>query len=174
MKKTLFILFTFISLHTSAEEVQFSSMYTDLSKDCKWAFKESDLKEGQDNSLSCRGYDGFNLYIDFSATDTFLVAKKSDADFVLDSEILIPNHQKGMVEWRMANKKPFAIIARSKKSEIENDKKNSTFLVIRGLKGFESLNASINATGNTRANDEARNLADNAYKTTTSKNPKLK
>jgi hypothetical protein len=33
-----------LSVH-AADTVQFSSAYTDLSKDCKWLFKESELSK---------------------------------------------------------------------------------------------------------------------------------
>lgn len=146
----------------AAGSVQFSSKYTDFSKDCKWSFKESELHEGQDNDRTCRGYDGYYLGFDFAASSTGLWASKQDEDFTSAPAIVISSATKGMVEWRMANKKPFAIIVRSTGSDM-NGNKGSERLVIRGLIGFESIKASVNVKNNSHANEEARSVADSAY-----------
>jgi ribosomal protein S6E (S10) len=63
----------------------------------------------------------------------------------------------------VANARPFAIIARSVKSEIAGGKKQLGLLMVRGLKGFDTINALVEVKGGARASEEARSLADDAY-----------
>jgi hypothetical protein len=142
--------------------VKFSSAYTDLSKDCKWLFEESQLQEGQDNALTCPGYGGFSLQIDASGTYSTLHVTNTNSEFRLPRTPILRNNRKGMVEWRMANAKPFAIIVRSltldKSGEVGSER-----LAVLGLQDFESIDGYVETTGNSLANEQARNLADIAY-----------
>ncbi|MBU4230955.1 MAG: hypothetical protein KJ822_04955 [Proteobacteria bacterium] len=54
-----------LTAHDYGAETRFSSNFTDLTKDCKDAFKE--VGEGQDMPLNCRGYGGYYINIDYSA-----------------------------------------------------------------------------------------------------------
>lgn len=148
----------------NAQEIKFSSSYTDLAHDCRWTYKARELVEGQDNALTCKGYGKFKLYIYFSAMNTLLtIKKKDDPEYSFLPAIYIPEHKKGKVEWRMANNVPFAVIVRSKKlSETDGSKEPET-LQIRGLKGFESIDFSVETKDNAGANEKARALADEEY-----------
>jgi hypothetical protein len=129
-------------------------------------FKESELEEGQDNSLICRGYDGFILQIDALAMYNALHVTKKNSGFSLSQTPILSDYRKGVVEWRMANMKPFAIIVRSLDMD-KNGDAISERLVVIGLKGFEFISDSVKAKGNPRANEQARSLADTAYSTST-------
>ncbi|MFZ2266292.1 MAG: hypothetical protein WAV95_01810 [Azonexus sp.] len=158
---TAFLLCTLLGQAHAAAEPRFSSKYTDLSKDCKWAFKESELREGQDNSLSCRADQAYYLGFDFAANTTGVWVSNTKADFHLGT-FVIHSPQKGMIEWRMANNKPFAIIIRAAGQNMDGNP-GPERLFVRGLIGYEFIEAAIPTKGNNRANEEARNFADGAY-----------
>jgi hypothetical protein len=147
--------------------VTFSSAYTYLSKECNWAYPESDLAEGQDNALACKGFDKYRLFIYFSALDSFLTIQlKANPDkVILNPAVAGINEKKGVVEWRMANGIPFAIIVRSKEySNTEEGRKVfKESLIVRGLEHFSGISGSVSVRNNKRANEEARNLADDGY-----------
>ena len=156
-----FLLCALLGHAHAANEPPFSSKYTDLSKDCKWAFKDSELREGQDNSLSCRAYGAYYLGFDFAASAAGLWVSNTKADFYLGN-FLIPSAEKGMIEWRMVNNKPFAIIIRAVGQNME-DHPGPERLFVRGLIGYEFIETAIPTKGNAQANEEARNFADAAY-----------
>jgi hypothetical protein len=161
---TTLVLFAFM-LAAQADDTKLSSTYTDLSKDCKSTLKESELQDGQDGALNCKGPDGFSLFIFFSANNTHLAVRKASIQYAMENAITIANYEKAKIEWRMANSKPFAIIARSK--ELEPGGKNSPeTLVARGVKGYESINLTVDAKLGARANDQIRMLVDGAYSKT--------
>lgn len=149
----------FTSTTSYACEPQFSSHYTDLSKNCQWKFQEKDLEEGQDNDLICTGYGGYQLLIMFNAEDTLLSVVQAD-DQGPRYALNIPDYQKGMIEWRMADDLPFAIIARSRSYDANSKAVNS--LEIRGLGEFAELNTSVD-TRMKNANEIARSRADKGY-----------
>ena len=159
---TIFLLCCISTPLYASDAVKFSSAYTDLSKDCKWLFGESQLQEGQDNSLVCPGHGGFSLQIDASGTYSTLHVTNTNSEFRLPRTPILRHNRKGVVEWRMANAKPFAIIVRSltldKSGEVGPER-----LVVLGLKDFESIDSYVETTGNSLANEHARNLADTSY-----------
>jgi hypothetical protein len=156
-----FLLFILLGQAHAASETRFSSKYTDLSKDCKWAFKEKELREGQDNSLSCRADGAYYLGFDFAANATGVWVSNTKADFHLGT-FVIPSAAKGMIEWRMANNKPFAIIIRAAGQNMDGNP-GPERLFVRGLIGYEFIETAIPTKGNVQANEEARNFADGAY-----------
>lgn len=165
---TLFLFIFTTSLAYAAEgPISFSSNYTNLSKDCKWVHPESKLQDGQDNALICKGFGKYRIYIYFSATDSHLsiqLKDKPDSE-VFSSFIKGIDEKKGVVEWRMANGSPFAIIVRNKEySSLEEGKKLlQETLVIRGIGEYSGINGSVNVKNNPRANEEARRLSDEGY-----------
>lgn len=159
---TALLLCSLFGLQAHAEnETRFSSKYTDLSKDCRWAFKKGELREGQDNSLSCRADNAYYLGFDFAASATGVWVSNTKADFYLGN-FVIPSAEKGMIEWRMANNKPFAIIIRAPGQNMDGNP-GPERLFVRGLIGYEFIETAIPTKGNSQANEEARNFADNAY-----------
>lgn len=149
----------------------FSSVYTDLSKDCKAALKT--VGAGQDMPLKCKGYGGYEVRIDYSAMSASLRIQSADGQ-VAASVGLQPlgyyDHKK--LEWRLAKGKPFAIIIRSDRYKDESGNIDTdtfapqnvtgTYLLIFGLKGFEYVDGKVDAK-TPDANAKARALADAGF-----------
>jgi len=171
MFKLIVVIFSLASAATMAYAqntfVTFSSTYTYLSKECKWAYPESDLAEGQDNALVCNGFGKYHIYIYFSAMDSHLsIRLKGNPDKVIfNPAVRGINDKEGVVEWRKANGNPFAIIVRSK--EYSNPEEGSKLikesLIIRGLEQYSGISGSVSLRNNKHANEEARKLADDGY-----------
>jgi hypothetical protein len=156
---------------SNGQASDFSSVYTDLSKDCKAALKE--VGEGQDMPLKCKGYGDYEIFIDYSAMSAHLRVQSANGETVAS---LPPQpldyFSKRKLEWRLVRGKPFAIIIRVDRYKDEGgsidvgyyDKRNRTgeYLLIAGLKGSEYINEMID-TRNANANAEARELADRRY-----------
>jgi hypothetical protein len=150
------------------EKVVFSSVYTNLDKDCKT------LKggEGQDDAYDCKGVGGYRVYVGSSAATQMIQVSMPGKDglYQLATQNFDFNQAKIKVEWRLANGKPFAVIARfftygeEKANEYDYfGKKTGEELKVVGLKGFEELMTSVDAK-TPNANAKARELADNAYR----------
>jgi len=173
MVKWTFIIFLLASVVTTAyaknSSVSFSSAYTHLSKECKWAYPESELTEGQDNALVCKGFGKYQIYIYFSAMDSWLSVrlKNRPETLILDSAIGGIDEKAGVVEWRMANGVPFAVIVRSRgySGPEENRKLLKESLVVRGLDQYSEISGSVIVKKDINANEEARKLADEGYNT---------
>ena len=136
----------------------FTSEYTDLAKDCRWAFDQNTLTEGQDNALRCRGASNYRLFIYFSAESAVMSVENAQETLVFESGLTLSDYQRGKVEWRIADGRPFAIIAR-----IKNSDKRVEMLEIRGIDSYRAIRGSVAVAGNKRANAEARTLAEQAY-----------
>jgi hypothetical protein len=171
MFKWTFIILLLVSAATTAyakdTAVSFSSSYTHLSKGCKWAYPESELTEGQDNALVCKGFGKYQIYIYFSAMDSWLNIrlKKNPDTMILDSAIGGIDEKEGVVEWRMANGVPFAVIVRSREysSPDEDRKLLKESLVVRGLAQYSEISGVVTVRQNKNPNEEARKLADEGY-----------
>lgn len=159
---------------------KFSSVYTDLARDCHSALTREEKREaesrGQDVPLSCKGFGGYRLMISFSAIEEYLsVEKNSDEDA---SILLRPRDSKfiersgEMVEWRLADGKLFAVIVRFSHFRLDGgtqtftslyDAKNKAgeSLIVVGLPGFENIYFEVDAK-TPEANRKAREMADNA------------
>jgi hypothetical protein len=166
---TLAILFfCTIGAVQAAKATQFSSAYTDLSKDCEAVEADKDLQEGQDASFRCKGPGAYRLFIFFSANENILTVEKGASKQALAFQITIPDFEKAKIEWRLADGRPFAMIARSGSPAA----RNLQTLEVRGLKGFEKLEFSLNLKQVNNANQLARKHADAAY-LTKMKNPQV-
>jgi hypothetical protein len=155
----------------------FTSAYTDLNKDCEPAFKEEEVGEGQDMPLKCKGFGGYYISIGYSAWASHLgVQLDGDENYLLglvNEGINYSDEPGKKVEWRMADGKPFAVIARvstydEAKSEATGDNpyqdkyKTGEALVVKGLKGYERIDLKVDAK-DPKANDKAREMADSNY-----------
>jgi hypothetical protein len=152
---------------------KFSSLYTDLNKDCKAAFKQ--VGEGQDMPLKCKGYGGYHIFINYSAWASSLSANGSgDNSITLAMQGLGYSDEKGRkIEWRLADGKPFAVILRISNYKIKagddgdnpfQDKyKTGESLLVKGLKGYEQIDFEVDTKATPNANVKAREMADNAY-----------
>jgi len=161
------------SFSSHAQGAKFSSLYTDLKTECRAAFKQKrGAENGQDMPLKCKGFGGYEVRIDYSATSSNLrvqpVGDQSDQSISLGMQP-IDYDQTRKMEWRLANGKPFAVIYRVIKSKTEQpeemwrpENKAGEFLLVKGLKGFEQIDLELDAkTAN--ANVKAREMADAAY-----------
>lgn len=159
---------------TEGQAPKFSSLYTDLKRDCREAIK---VKKGEDFEgdmpLKCKGYGGYEINIGYSAMSSqFSINRvgKPDEDVVVSTMQPIDYDLKRKVEWRFANGKPFAVIYRidltkgdtSDAMMWSKENKTGESLVIKGLKGFEQIEFEIDAKS-PNANAKAREMADAAF-----------
>jgi hypothetical protein len=174
----LFVLFVLITSYlVSAQEAthpKFSSAVTDLSKDCRKAFKQ--VGEGQDMPLNCKGYGQYYIYIYYSALASHIGVKinKGDDFIYLSPEKLDYSDQKNnKIEWRLADGKPFAVILKVSRydDKVQENGENpyqdkykvGELYIVKGLKGYENIDFKVDATKNQNAVKNARDLADNAF-----------
>ena len=190
MKKRAIVTFVSLSLvslvlavssqvsHSKSGAPKFSSVYTDLNRDCKSALTKKEEKEaeagGTDIPERCKGYGGYYVEVGYSAMASDLRIYKQGSDDAIGLGMFPLNYvdEKGRkIEWRMAEGKPFAVIWRVPEYNGEGtssadmwDPKNKTgeSLRIRGLKGYEHIEAQVDAK-TPDANARARELADNAF-----------
>lgn len=151
-----------------AEAPPFSSTYTFLAKDCRWAFDEADLREGQDNARICRGPAPYELFIDFSAEAAFLSARRSDRpnETVFGDPVGGIDDENGAVEWRLAGGVPFALIVRTKRRTPLDDGREwkSERLAVRGLGDFLEIAGDVDVRKTPNANAAARTLAERGWR----------
>lgn len=162
------------AITTAGQGAQFSSVYTDLKKDCQPAFKlkKGEEMQGDDMPLKCKGYGGYEIRIDYSAASSHLrvqpIGDKSDDAINLGSQP-INYDQTHKIEWRLANGKPFALILRLEKSKSEQPEemwwpknKSGESLVVKGLKEYEQIDFEVDAK-TPNANRRAQEMAEGAY-----------
>jgi hypothetical protein len=147
--------------------VKFSSEYTDLKTSCKTVGGN----EGGHTSTFCKGPAGYQIHFFDSATTLEFNAENEEENFQtrLASEALDYTSRNSKVEWRLADGKPFAVMMRvftypAGGEFPKQGKPTGSFLVVKGLKGFETIDGKMDAT-TANANEKARELADNAFKT---------
>lgn len=148
-----------LSLHgaTPAAAPRFDSVYTDIGKDCQ----ALSTPEGGDESWSCRGPEELVVRIDFSAADAALntVMDMQGVEQPLDSGIVGLDTEKGVIEWRLVDDLPIALIVRSTPVVYADDgsarRGSAQTLEIRGLNRLLGFTASID----TRATPNANALA---------------
>lgn len=133
----------------------FDSAYTDLAHDCRPAYAEAELEEGQDNALRCTGPGGDRLFVFYSAEDIWLSVENAAGDALLKAPLRIFDDAHGKVEWRMADGVPFAIIVR-----LRRDGARPETLEVRGLGADGALSGSVPVARGGDANAAARRLAD--------------
>lgn len=145
--------------------VKFSSEYTDLKSGCKTAGGN----EGGHSSTFCKGPGGYKIHYFDSASTLEFNSENEDEEFSarLSSESLGYTEKNRKIEWRLANGKPFAVIMRVYEYPAGGEfpkqgKPTGEFLVVKGVKGYESLNERIDAH-KTNANEMARKRADGAF-----------
>lgn len=164
----ILILFTANSFaQTKTAKTKFSSVYTDLKRNCETVRGG----EGQDDAYDCRGFGGYRVAVWYSAAAEIMAINLPDkSDLIsLDTHDIAADYSKRKIEWRLANKKPFAVIFRVDKygGEKKDDynifgKKIGEELKIVGLKGFENISFTVDAK-TPDANAKARELADKAF-----------
>jgi hypothetical protein len=152
---------------------KFSSAYTDLNSECKAAARAA---EGQDTPMRCKGYGGYSIYIFYSAwaSNINADAAKGEVSIPLAMQGLSYSEEKGRkVEWRLAGGKPFAVIMRVSNykedagaegdSPYQEKYKTGESLIVKGLKGYESIDFKVDVKTTLNPNVRAREMADEAY-----------
>lgn len=157
----------------SSPPVRFTSVYTNLKTACRPAFKLQRGEEPPDDvPLRCRGYGGYEVRIDFSATSSSLridrAGRPKEDSIPLAVQPLFYDREH-RIEWRLANGKPFAVILRVVKSRSDTpeemwrpENKSGEALIVKGVAGFEHINLEVDAQ-TPGANLKARQMADAAY-----------
>ena len=150
---------------------KFSSVYTDLKTQCK-AIAEGEAR-GDDTPLRCDGHGGYEIRIDFSAASSHLrvqPAGNESRDVIHLAAQPLDYDARRKIEWRLADREPFALIYRVVKTKDGVDpaemwrpeNKTGESLLVKGLKGYEHIDIEVDA-GDPNANVKARELADRTY-----------
>jgi hypothetical protein len=147
---------------------KFSSSYTPLTK-CGSGMTKKEEREaeerGSDSPSVCKGPDGYQLDISYSACASSFSITKGEERTSLGMQSV--DWKQKTAEWRLANGKPFAVIIRMF-DYAGNDacstagKITGESLVIKGLRGFEHIDETVKAN-TPNANAKARELADKGY-----------
>ncbi len=156
------ILIIFLIAYSIGAEEKFSSIYTNISKDCRYE-KEENIPEGSDAPLNCNGPNGYTIIISYSACMEFIkiISKDGKETIELPSQP-IGSADKRKVEWRILNKKPVGIIYRTfvlKETPNENCPQKKTgkeTLEVRGLGKYSELKESISSEK--KGNEKAREV----------------
>ena len=146
----------------------FSSSYTPLTK-CGSGMPRKEEREaeerGSDIPSVCKGPDGYNVDISYSACSSSFSVTKGEENISLGMQSV--GWKQKQAEFRLANGKPFAVIIRmydyaGNQSCSTAGKITGESLVIKGLKGYEHIDETVNA-GLPNANVKAREIADKGY-----------
>jgi hypothetical protein len=157
----------------SAAKANFTSIYTDVKRDCKTLPVAKGAETGSDPETVCKDVGGYRIAIGYSAWGASLAAeslKNRNDTTVLGSDYGGYGAKGEKIEWRIANGKPFAVIMRIGKYKESNDSGNpfaeenrtGSILVVKGLKGWERIDFVVDGA-TTDANVKARLLADQNY-----------
>jgi hypothetical protein len=158
----------------NGQVAKMSSVYTNLKTDCKNAFKSVD--DGQDMPLVCKGFGGYKVDVGYSAWAALISISKPKSD---EEVISLGNHpinftdSGAKLEWRLANGKPFAVILRIKKYNLDKAAANGDnpftadnvigeALIIKGLSGYSQIDFEVNAKEK-NANAKAQKMADENF-----------
>lgn len=160
MIKKLIILFL-VSFALQAKE-NFTSVYTDFSKDCK---SESAGSEGGDEASICKGQGGYTILITYSACmESILIESKDKKEIIEVASQTFGASNKKKLEWRLFKNKAVGIIFRT---DVLKDDPNANCpmkktgkeqLEIKGLGKFGKLNQTI--PSGKKANEKAREILD--------------
>jgi hypothetical protein len=148
-----------------AGAAEFSSVYTDLRKDCRAAFAP-DEASGGDAPRSCKGFDGYAVSVNYSACAAQVSIRKGSFDLVFPLQPGGVDARK--FEWRLADGKPFAVILRVEEYDsgqdiCERGKTAGEVLMIKGLQGFARIDHKLRVGKIPNINVEARQSADQAF-----------
>ncbi len=157
----------------NAQTATMSSVYTNMSVDCKAETKV----EADEVPLICKAVGGYRLRIVPAgawAESLEIVDNKGDQVASLGTHGYgFSSVKNKKLEWRMANGKPFAVILRVNKynSEKANDDGDSPFLdkyktgeklMVRGLTGYSQIDFEVEGKDK-NANVKAQKMADENF-----------
>lgn len=143
---------------------KFTSTYTDLQTGCKDKF--SDVGEGSDMPVICKGPGGYSVDVEFSACCEHMQVEGGEKFLLRFPAQRFVTVMKRKLEWRLANGKPFAVIFRidQYKGDITlSPEKAGEVLLVKGLSGFENIDQVVGLKLHSNPNLEARRLADQGY-----------
>lgn len=169
----LSLLIVFCAISFNAQSAKMTSVYTNLKTDCQPESKVA----ADEVPFICKAVGGFRVRIIPAGAwaETIEIVDKNK-----ETVVSLGTHGYGyslvgkrMVEWRLANGKPFAVIFRVNKynSETAGDNGDSPYLdkyktgealIIRGLTGYSQIDFEIDAKDK-NANSKAQNLADSNF-----------
>src|SRR3954465_8100075 len=146
----------------------FTSSYTSLTNCGSGMTKKEEReaeKHGSDIPSKCKGLAGYFVDISYSACSSSFSVTRGDESISLGMQAV--DWKQKTIEWRLADGKPFAVIMRvyeyagndlcSNAGKIKGES-----LAIRGLKGFEQIEESVDAR-TPNANVKAREIADQGF-----------
>lgn len=148
---------------------RFSSAYSSLTK-CGSGMTKKEEKEaearGSDIPTRCKGYDGYYIDASYSACASSFEVVKGETNIPLGMQAV--DWPQKTVEWRLANGKPFAVIIRFYEYSGGTEcalagKVTGSSLIVKGLKGYEHIDETVEVKGTPNANVKARDLADKGY-----------
>ena len=146
----------------------FASAYTDVKAQCVNPAPANN--EAQHSSLFCKGPGNYRLHIFDSAEALEISAQTVDGQSStrLATQSLTWDQQPRKIEWRLADGKPFAVILRvfkysGKGQYPRQEKPIGEVLLVKGLPGYEHIDAEVDVKTTKNANEKARNLADGNY-----------
>ena len=148
----------------------FSSRYTALTK-CGSGMTRKEERaaeaQGSDIPTRCKGYGGYDVFIGYSACTSEIAVLKGDERIPLATQAV--DWKQKNVEWRVASGKPFAIIMRVYKYSGDDPcapgrKIIGESLIVKGLKGYENIDETIDVKSTPNPNLKARAIADKGYK----------
>lgn len=150
-----------------AKDPVFSSSYTDESA-CKGfdPCEEDSTSCGGDGYSECQGPKSYYLYESYSAFSTMRSVQNRNIEHwqvqLSPTSGLQMQTYGQKTEWRLADGIPFAVIQRTRECDPDAPKHCEEYLVVRGLRGFETIKSDVNAKAS-NANAEARSIADNGF-----------
>lgn len=149
----------------------FTSVYTDMQRDCKFVQDPEAEAQGSDSSKMCKGFGGYRISVGYAAWSAAIAVERVNRP---EEHVLLGEDYSGYgargekVEWRLADGKPFAVIIRfGTYGEPGGDgdpfaNRTGSRLVVKGLKGWEHIASEVD--GSTEgANEKARRVADENY-----------
>lgn len=151
--------------HDEKTDTKFTSIYTDLRKNCKDKFNVSE--EGHDMPVICNGPNEYWIDVEFSACCEYMyVTNGNDFSTYFPAQrfVTVINRK---LEWRLADGRPFAVIFRIDKYKGDitlMPKKSGEVFLVKGLEGFKNINFEVVPKLNVNTNEVSRNLADKGYK----------
>ena len=172
--RALLVLLTLAGLCGVAAAAEISSEYTDLAteKDCV-TYGQAEEGEGDWAAMACNGYRGYPVMLSYGdARESILYGFPPENNFVWESFTGF-NSSGPKIEWRIEKDRdkavPFATIHRWFVSAGDEGTKQVEVLVIERVAQPEDKQGCavgyVVATGNPKANEAARKIADERAKT---------
>ncbi len=160
----------------------YTAVYSKSPKDCK-DVDVNTVSEGEDVPQLCKGYGSYWLYRTSAVYRVNLAVQDSSRKFSVP--VIAAEDEKAKelenhcvkkfgdkIEWLVENGKPFAFIVRvayfkdteDEQTVFKPQNKVGEYLLVRGLKGFESLQYDVSTTNTPyNPNEQARMLAQQFY-----------